>query len=79
MKKNVQIPWELFVELVRYHLLESEYADGAAIRKGLEEKIDHLAMHELYGRYKTAEDPADCEKARQEYLDARGVPQDFRW
>ena len=49
------------------------------IRRGLEQKMDALAMRELYTKYKTAPSEADRERARREYLDRRGVPESFRW
>ena len=51
--KSVQIPYELFVALVEYHLA---YDDDCAeeIRQGLEQKLDALMRHELYAKYKTA-------------------------
>ena len=49
------------------------------IRQGLEQKLDSLLRHELYAKYKTAPTQEDREKARQEYLDKRGVPDSFRW
>ena len=76
--KNVQIPYELFVDLVEYHLA---YDDDCAeeIRQGLEEKLDALVRHELYAKYKTAPTEEEREQARQQYLDKRGVFPDFRW
>ncbi len=41
-------------------------------------KLDSLVQHELYGKYKTAPTQEKREKARQEYLDRRGVPDSFR-
>ena len=76
--KNVQISEQLFVALVKYHLLEIDdvYPE---IKKGLEEKVDALVMRELYTKYKTAPTDEKREKARREYLDKRGVPDSFRW
>lgn len=76
--KNVQISEQLFVALVKYHLLEIDdvYPE---IKKGLEEKVDVLVMRELYTKYKTAPTDEEREKARREYLDKRGVPDSFRW
>ena len=76
--KNVQIPYELFVALVGYHLA---YDDDCAeeIRQGLERKLDALVRHELYAKYKTAPSAEEREQARQQYLDKRGVFPDFRW
>lgn len=76
--KNVQIPYELFVSLLRYHLMEDNDCLNE-IRQGLEQKLDSLVRHELYAKYKTALTQEDREKARQEYLDKRGVPDSFRW
>lgn len=76
--KNVQIKYELFLELIKYHLLGTD-ADTEKINKGLTEKIDALVMRELYTKYKTAPTEEEKEKARKEYLDMRGVNESFRW
>lgn len=76
--KNVQITYELFLQLIKYHLLESD-ADTEIIKKELTNKIDALVMRELYSKYKTAPTEEEKEKARKEYLDRRGVPNSFRW
>lgn len=78
MMKNVQIPYELFMLLLCYHLMEDDTC-LEEIRQGLEKKLDSLVQHELYGKYKTAPTQEEREKARQEYLDRRGVPDSFRW
>ena len=75
---KIQISEELFVDIVKYFLLEQEER-LPEIRRGLEQKLDDLAMRELYTKYKTAPSEADREKARREYLERRGVPQNFRW
>lgn len=76
--KQVQIPQELFVQLIYYHLMEDDsYIDE--IKIGLEKKLDALVLRELYGKSKTAPTEEEREKARQEYLDRRGIPESFRW
>ncbi len=76
--KNVQIPYDLFIELLHYHLVqEDDYAED--IRRSLEEKLDAMVRHELYVKYKTVPTEEEREKARLEYLDRRGVPESFRW
>ena len=75
---NIQISEELFVNIVKYFLLEQEER-LSEIRRGLEQKMDALAMRELYTKYKTAHSEAEREKARREYLDRRGIPESFRW
>ncbi len=76
--KNVQIPYELFVDLVLYHL-NGERDTEEEIRMGLEKKLDAMVDRQIYSEYKTASTEEQREKARQEYLDRRGVPKSFRW
>mgnify|MGYP003261176051 CR=1 FL=1 len=59
--KNVQIPYELFVSLLRYHLMEDDDCLNK-IRQGLEQKLDSLVLHELYAKYKTAPTQEEREK-----------------
>lgn len=76
--KNVQIPQELFMKLLRYHLLDDDScADD--VKKGLEQKMNTMVGRELYTKSKTAPTEEEQEKARQEYLDRRGILADFRW
>lgn len=76
--KLVQIPQELFVQLIHYHLLEDDsYIDE--IKIGLEKKLDAMVLHELYEKSKTAPTEAEREKSRKEYLDRKGIPDSFRW
>ena len=75
---KIQISEKLFVDIVKYFLLEQEEL-LPEIQKGLEKKLDALVMRELYTKYKTAPSEEEREKARLEYLDKRGVPESFRW
>ncbi len=76
--KSVQIPYELFLDLVRYHLAEDDEV-GAGIKKSLEKKLESMIDRQLYSEYKTAPTEAQREKARQEYLDRKGVLPGFSW
>lgn len=83
---NIQISEKLFFQLFRYHCIPHEVfnpEDLAAlenvIQKGIEEKLDKIAIRNLYTQSKTAVTPEEREKARQEYLDKRGIKTDFRW
>ena len=51
--KSVQIPYDLFVDLVLYHL-NGEVDFDEEIRQGLEQKLDAILNRQLYSRYKTA-------------------------
>lgn len=76
--KNVQITYELFLNLIRYHLLEED-DPAEEIQKALEQKLEAMIDRQLYSQYKTAPTEEQREKARQEYLDRRGVPESYRW
>lgn len=76
--KNVQIPYELFFQLLQYFLMEN-YESKESIRKGLEKKLDAMVDRELYSKYKTAETEKEREKFRQEYLERKGIPESYRW
>ena len=75
--KSVQIPYEVFVDLVLNHLNGDDDFDEE-IRQGLEQKLDAMLNRQLYSEYKTAPTEEQREQARQEYLDRRGVPQSYR-
>ena len=76
--KNVQISQELFMQLLRFHLIGDESCEGK-IQQELEQKLDRMAMRDLYGKAKTAPTEGEREQARKEYLDRRGVSDSFRW
>ena len=76
--RNVQIPYELFFQLLQYFLMEN-YESEEIIRQGLERGLDTMVNRELYSKYKTAPTEEEREKSRQEYLDRRGIPENFRW
>ena len=76
--KNIQIPQELFMKLLRYHLLDDDNC-AEDVKNGLEQKMNTMVERELYTKSKTAPTEEEREKARQEYLDRRGIQDDFRW
>ena len=51
--KQIQISEQLFMELVKFHLLDME-ENLPRIKQGLEAKLDSLVMRYLYSKYKTA-------------------------
>ncbi len=76
--KQVQISEDLFLSLIKYHILE-HYNEEEKIVKGLKEKYDKIVNRNLYTKYKTAPTEEEKEKARQEYLNRKGIHSDFRW
>ncbi len=61
--KQVQISEDLFLSLVKYHILEY-YNDEEKIVKELKEKYDKIVNRKLYTKYKTAPTEEEKEKAR---------------
>ena len=55
------------------------YNDGEKIIKELKEKYDKIVNRNLYTKYKTAPTEEEKEKARQEYLNRKGIHSSFRW
>ena len=76
--KKVQITQELFLALVKYHLLEIA-DEKEEIKKELTDKLDAMAKRQIYSQYKTADTEEERERARQEYLDKVGILPNFRW
>ena len=66
--KQLRISEQLFMELVKFHLLDME-ENLPSIKQGLEAKLDALVMRDLYSKYKTAPTEEKREQARKEYLD----------
>ncbi len=76
--KQVQISEDLFLSLVKYHILKY-YNEEEKIVNQLNEKLDRMVNRNLYTKYKTAPTEEEKEKARQEYLDRKGIHSNFRW
>ena len=80
MRKHVQITFELFIYLVQYFVLDMASDElFSKIAKALDGKVDAIIMHDLYSKYKTAPTEEEKEKARQEYLEKRGISESYRW
>ena len=76
--RNVQISQQLFMQQLRFHLMEDESCERE-IKQELEKKLDRMVMRDLFGKSNTAPTEEEREQARKEYLDRRGVPESFRW
>ena len=62
--KNVQIPQELFMKLLRYHLLNDDSCTED-VKKGLEQKMNTMVERELYTKSKTALTEEEREKGKK--------------
>ena len=84
MKNNVQIPESLFFDLCEYFLWGGRFDDETKpvlihdISIELRVKIEKLINQKLFTEYKTANTPEEREKARQKYLDERGIFLNYR-
>ena len=81
---NIQIPESLFYDIIRYYLIASKGEEvpeelDKRVFNGLSDKVQKMVDRELYTLYKTAPTEEEKEKARQEYLDRKGIPESFRW
>lgn len=79
--KTVQISEELFKDLCRVVLGGVDDPETVSrASKGLHDKLDRVVARELYSTmHDTSASPQEREKARQDYLDAKGIPDSFRW
>ena len=76
--KQLQICEVLFLSIIKYNILEYTN-DKEKIVKELQQKFDRVINRELYTQYKTASSEEEKEKARQEYLNRKGMHSSFRW
>ena len=77
--KNVQIPLELFFDLVKVHVIGCD--DKVVVKRiveGLENKLNAMALHELYTTSKTAKTATEKEQARKAYLEKIGMKDSFK-
>lgn len=83
MKKprSILLDYDLFVDLYIYACRHSEPDDLQFKRlyAGVRHKLDAMMRHDLYSLYKSGADEKIRAKARQEYLDAIGLFDSFRW
>ncbi len=79
--KEIQIDYSLFVDLYVYACRHPESDDLQFKRlcNGVRRKLEAMMRHDLYSLYKSGADEKIRSKARQEYLDAIGLSDSFRW
>ena len=79
--KTVQISEELFMDLCRVILGGVDDPETVSrTSRGLNDKLDRIVARGLYSTmHDPLKSPQEREKARQDYLDSRGIPNSFRW
>ncbi len=79
--RNILLDFNLFVDLYVYACRHSEWDDLQFKRlyAGVKRKLEAMMRHDLYSLYKTGADEKIRAKARQQYLDAIGLSDSFRW
>ena len=79
--RNILLDYDLFVDLYVYACRHSEQDDFQFKRlsAGVRRKLEAMMRHDLYSLYKSGADEKTRAKARQEYLDAIGLSDSFRW
>ena len=77
MSKNIQIPYELFIDLLDYFFNDNDYILDD-IKNALELKLERIVAHQTFSKYKRAPQGTEREKLRQEYLDLIGMKKSFR-
>ena len=76
--KNIQIPFELFLDLMNYFWGEDAPEGAEHIKNALQDKMDKIVEREIFTRYKRAVSDQDREMYRQLYLDRKAIPDEAR-
>ena len=78
---NIQIEYSFFLDLVSYAFLHEDSADPGyqRIATAFHRKLEALERHHLYSLYKSGATEDIRRKAREEYLEAIGLRDSFRW
>lgn len=82
--KQIQIDEQLFYDIARYIIATDEGETPPPelrnnVIDGITNKLQKITDRELYTTYKTASTEEEREKARQKYLESKGIPDSFRW
>ena len=91
LEKQIQLPEEVFWDglkvcyfalndEIRAYLNENDLKVVERFQRALESKLDKMVLHDLYSKSKdTNLTDKERERARQEYLDRKGVHTNFRY
>ena len=80
-EKQIQIPESLFKLIGAIALDESQRTEQnfQLLEKGIMDKLNRQIAHDYYTRFKKAPTEEESEKARQDYLNFKGIPENFRY
>lgn len=80
-EKNIQISETMFLELLEFVCNDESRTTQQQqhLMNEFKRKIDKMVEHDLYTTFKTTKNDEERERARQEYLDRKGIPSSFRW
>lgn len=76
--RSVQIPYELFLDIVKYFCSVEPSEASEPIVTALEAKLDSLIARDIFSRYKKAVSPSERELYRKQYLQQVGILPDFQ-
>lgn len=66
---NIQISEKLFIQLVKYHLLDMDDRElSQEINMELDDKLTKLIRRDLYSKYLKAEQQQDKKEALENYI-----------
>lgn len=84
--RKIQIDMDTFTGLCRFFgLTDEDLSDDDRselydqLHAELRDKLESVVKREAYTRYKTAQSAQEREAGRQDFLDAAGVPDSYRW
>lgn len=79
--KNIQIEYSFFLDLVSYAFLHEDSTDPGyqRIATAFRKKLEAMERHHLYSLYKSGATEEIRSKAREDYLEAIGLRDSFRW
>ena len=77
---NVQIPHDIYIDLVLYFFDEDERTREREerIKAALQSKAEAMQRRDAYTRYKCSEDSSEREQARQKYLTLANIGENFK-
>lgn len=77
-EKQIQMPESWFIAVCRY--IAGNENDYETVKQGIMDKFKRTAEHDLYSiMHNPNKTQEEKEKARQAYLDSKGIPDAFRW